>query len=82
MRKNSKSFAAVFEPVVSPWHPALAGNGSSITAVKGGCSIDTSMGMTPLEGLVMGTRCGDLDPAVVLHLQSSRWVHVALHYPH
>ena len=44
------------------------GNGCSMTAVKGGCSIDTSMGFTPLEGLVMGTRCGDIDPAAVLHV--------------
>jgi len=41
------------------------GNGCSITAVKGGTSIDTSMGFTPLEGLLMGTRCGDLDPGVI-----------------
>jgi len=41
------------------------GNGSSITAVKGGHSVDTSMGFTPLEGLIMGTRCGDIDPAVI-----------------
>lgn len=41
------------------------GNGGSLTAVKGGKSIDTSMGMTPLEGLMMGTRSGDLDPAIV-----------------
>ncbi|EPY07632.1 acetate kinase [Paenibacillus sp. E194] len=41
------------------------GNGGSLTAVEGGKSIDTSMGMTPLEGLMMGTRSGDLDPAVV-----------------
>jgi len=41
------------------------GNGASLTAVKGGKSIDTSMGMTPLEGLMMGTRSGDLDPAIV-----------------
>jgi acetate kinase len=47
------------------------GNGSSIAAVDGGRSIDTSMGFTPLEGLVMGTRCGDLDPAIVLFLQDS-----------
>jgi len=44
------------------------GNGSSITAVKQGKSVDTSMGLTPLEGLVMGTRTGDLDAAVVLFL--------------
>lgn len=41
------------------------GNGSSITAVKGGKSIETSMGFTPLEGIAMGTRCGSIDPAVV-----------------
>ncbi len=40
------------------------GNGSSFTAVKGGKSYDTSMGMTPLEGLVMGTRCGDIDAGI------------------
>ncbi len=44
------------------------GNGCSITAVKDGKSIDTSMGFTPLEGLIMGTRCGDIDPAAVLFL--------------
>ncbi len=41
------------------------GNGCSAAAIKGGSSVDTSMGMTPLEGLVMGTRSGDLDPAIV-----------------
>jgi acetate kinase len=41
------------------------GNGCSATAIRGGCSIDTSMGMTPLEGLVMGTRSGDIDPAII-----------------
>jgi acetate kinase len=46
------------------------GNGCSGAAVRGGRSVDTSMGMTPLEGLVMGTRCGDLDPAVPLMLQA------------
>ncbi|MBS3808812.1 MAG: acetate kinase [Desulfobacterales bacterium] len=44
------------------------GSGCSITAVAGGCSVDTSMGLTPLEGLVMGTRSGDIDPAVILYL--------------
>lgn len=44
------------------------GNGCSITAVRGGKAIDTSMGFTPLEGLVMGTRCGDIDPAIILFL--------------
>ena len=44
------------------------GSGSSITAVEGGKSVDTSMGLTPLEGLVMGTRCGDIDPAILTYL--------------
>jgi acetate kinase len=44
------------------------GNGCSAAAVKGGCSVDTSMGFTPLEGLMMGTRCGDIDPSVVSYL--------------
>ncbi|MET1052711.1 MAG: acetate kinase [Mycetocola sp.] len=44
------------------------GNGASATAVAGGRSVETSMGLTPLEGLVMGTRCGDIDPAVLIHL--------------
>jgi len=44
------------------------GNGGSICAVDGGKSVDTSMGFTPLEGLIMGTRCGDIDPAVVSFL--------------
>ncbi len=41
------------------------GNGASITAINGGKVVDTSMGFTPLEGLVMGTRCGDIDPAII-----------------
>jgi len=44
------------------------GNGSSVTAIQGGRSVDTSMGLTPLQGLVMGTRSGDLDASVVTHL--------------
>jgi acetate kinase len=47
---------------------AHIGNGSSINAVKDGLSFDTSMGMTPLEGLVMGTRSGDIDPGIIFHL--------------
>lgn len=46
------------------------GNGCSITAIEKGKSIDTSMGFTPLEGLMMGTRSGDLDPAIILYLMS------------
>ncbi|MEU6478503.1 acetate kinase [Streptomyces sp. NPDC047017] len=45
------------------------GNGASASAVRAGRCVDTSMGLTPLEGLVMGTRSGDLDPAVIFHLQ-------------
>jgi len=44
------------------------GNGCSITAIEGGKSIDTSMGFTPLEGLIMGTRSGDIDPAIIFYL--------------
>jgi len=50
------------------------GNGASIAAVKYGVSIDTSMGYTPLEGVMMGTRSGDLDPAIVFHLmKKEKW---------
>ena len=45
------------------------GNGGSITAIKDGKSVDTSMGMTPVEGLIMGTRCGDVDPGALLYIQ-------------
>ncbi|MBO0979918.1 acetate/propionate family kinase [Microbacterium sp. SD291] len=44
------------------------GNGASVTAIDGGRSVETSMGLTPLEGLVMGTRSGDIDPAALVHL--------------
>jgi acetate kinase len=53
------------------------GNGASAAAIEGGRSIDTSMGFTPLEGLVMGTRSGDLDPAVVGYLSEREGVPVA-----
>jgi len=46
------------------------GNGCSMAAVRGGRSVDTSMGFTPLEGLLMGSRSGDLDPAILLHVMS------------
>jgi len=45
------------------------GNGASAAAVAGGRSVETSMGMTPLEGLIMGTRCGDMDPAIPFYLE-------------
>jgi acetate kinase len=49
---------------------AHLGNGASVAAIKGGVSVDTSMGFTPLEGLLMGTRSGDLDPAIILHIMA------------
>ncbi|MBU0550398.1 acetate kinase [Myxococcota bacterium] len=48
------------------------GNGASVAAIAGGRSIDTSMGLTPLEGLVMGTRSGDLDPALIFHIARAK----------
>ncbi len=48
------------------------GNGASICAIDHGRSVDTSMGLTPLEGLIMGTRCGDLDPSIVFHLHRDK----------
>ena len=48
------------------------GNGASVSAVKAGKCIDTSMGLTPLQGLMMGTRCGDIDPAAVLYIMEKR----------
>jgi len=53
------------------------GNGASACAVQGGRSIDTSMGLTPLEGLVMGTRSGDIDPAIVFHLHRATGMDVS-----
>jgi acetate kinase len=47
------------------------GNGASASAIAGGRAMDTSMGLTPLEGLVMGTRSGDIDPGIVMHLRRS-----------
>ena len=48
------------------------GNGASLAAIKNGKVLDTSMGLTPLEGLVMGTRCGDIDPAIVTFLMEKK----------
>ncbi len=53
------------------------GNGASATAVRSGKSIDTSMGMTPLEGLMMGTRSGDIDPAIIPYLMNSKEMTIA-----
>ncbi|GGO04189.1 acetate/propionate family kinase [Saccharibacillus kuerlensis] len=56
---------------------AHIGNGGSLTAVQGGISVDTSMGMTPLEGLMMGTRSGDLDPAIVPYVMNKEELSVS-----
>lgn len=53
------------------------GNGASVTAIRNGKSIDTSMGLTPLEGLVMGTRCGDIDPAIMFYMHNTLGMSVA-----
>ncbi|MDG3010066.1 acetate kinase [Rhodococcus sp. D2-41] len=52
------------------------GNGASASAVRGGVAVETSMGLTPLEGLVMGTRPGDLDPGILLHLHRTAGMNV------
>ena len=53
------------------------GNGSSITAVDGGKSVDTTMGFTPLAGMIMGTRCGDIDPAIVTYIMEKEHLSTA-----
>ncbi|MDE9571757.1 acetate kinase, partial [Xenorhabdus bovienii] len=53
------------------------GNGGSVSAIVNGQCVDTSMGLTPLEGLVMGTRSGDIDPAIVFHLHDAMGMTVA-----
>lgn len=53
------------------------GNGASVAAIQGGKVVDTSMGFTPLEGLVMGTRCGDMDPAIVTFLMEKENLSIA-----
>lgn len=57
---------------------AHLGNGASITAVKDGRSVDTSMGLTPSGGLIMGTRSGDLDPGLLIHLMRQHQLDVAM----
>ena len=52
------------------------GNGASVTAIKAGKSIDTSMGLTPLEGLMMGTRSGDIDPAIIPYLAQNNEMNI------
>ncbi|WP_430882833.1 acetate/propionate family kinase [Fusibacter sp. JL216-2] len=53
------------------------GNGASVTAIDGGKSVATSMGFTPLEGLAMGTRCGDIDPAIVKFIMDKEGMDIA-----
>ena len=55
---------------------AHLGNGASLCAMRDGASIDTTMGLTPLDGLMMGTRCGAIDPGVLLYLQQTRGMSV------
>ncbi|MBZ7928815.1 MULTISPECIES: acetate kinase [Campylobacter] len=55
---------------------AHLGNGASVCAVENGKSVDTSMGFTPLEGLVMGTRCGDMDPAIIPFISKARGLNI------
>ncbi|WP_026549695.1 acetate kinase [Arthrobacter sp. Br18] len=66
----SRGAAALLGVEPGDFHGVIAhlGNGASVTAVRNGKSIDTSMGFTPLEGLVMGTRSGDIDPSILLFL--------------
>jgi acetate kinase len=63
-----ESVVAQLDPVPHKLVVAHLGNGSSITAIRGGESIDTTMGLTPTGGVMMGTRCGDLDPGVVVYM--------------
>ncbi|ACL41005.1 acetate kinase [Pseudarthrobacter chlorophenolicus A6] len=67
--------AALLDLPVEEFDAVIAhlGNGASITAIQGGHSVDTSMGFTPLEGLVMGTRSGDLDPSILVFLGRAGW---------
>ena len=53
------------------------GNGCSMAAINGGVSVDTTMGFTPLEGLLMGTRCGDIDPSIILYIMGKEGVTLA-----
>jgi acetate kinase len=71
----TRQAAALLELPVEEFDGVIAhlGNGASVTAIRGGRSVDTSMGFTPLEGLVMGTRSGDLDPSILVFLARHGW---------
>ncbi|MFC3122242.1 acetate kinase [Agaribacter flavus] len=69
---STKAAELLNQPLeVSNLITAHLGNGCSITAINQGKAIDTSLGLTPLEGLVMGTRCGDLDPSIPTYMQET-----------
>ena len=68
-----ESILAQLETIPDKLVVAHLGNGCSITAIRNGVSIDTSMGLTPTGGIMMGTRCGDIDPGVLLFLLRSGW---------
>lgn len=72
-RYVTETYAALMQQPASAVNVVTChlGNGSSLTAVLQGHSVDTSMGFTPLQGVIMGTRCGDIDPAVVFHLMTN-----------
>ncbi|HET7839341.1 MAG TPA: acetate kinase [Rectinemataceae bacterium] len=76
---NAKRAAAILgqDPFKTNIITAHIGNGASINAVKDGCSYDTSMGLTPLEGLVMGTRSGDIDPGIIFHMMRKAGLHAS-----
>lgn len=63
-----ESILGQLNPVPARLVIAHLGNGASVTAIRGGISIDTSMGLTPTGGVIMGTRCGDLDPGLMIYL--------------
>lgn len=63
-----ESIVVQLDPMPQKLAVAHLGNGSSITAIRGGESIDTTMGLTPTGGVMMGTRCGDLDPGAVIYI--------------
>lgn len=67
--RRTNEYLNISEPKIITIH---LGNGSSMTAIKDGKSIDHSMGLGPMGGLVMGTRCGDIDPSIIFHLIHER----------
>jgi acetate kinase len=69
-RYVSERAAALLETATFTGVTCHLGNGSSLAAIQDGCCIDTSMGLTPMGGIPMGSRSGDLDPAVVLYIQN------------